>query len=150
MCDVVSVYYRWYTRYNKQRILHLHFAEHLRAPTITKVLAEEGIKTSRRGVLKLLQKHYHSKTITRLPGSGRRSLVTAEVKRIVEEKMRRDNEATDHQLHALLISKGFPISLRTILSCRTALGWTFRGSAYCQLIRTVNKVSNHTNNITYF
>ena len=31
------------------------------------------------------------------------------------------------------------ISTRTILRCRTLLGWTFRGSAYCQLIRTVNK-----------
>ena len=26
-----------------------------------------------------------------------------------------------------------------MLRCRTALGWTFRGSSYCQLIRDVNK-----------
>ena len=27
----------------------------------------------------------------------------------------------------------------SVLRCRTSLGWTFRGSAYCQLIREVNK-----------
>ncbi len=32
------------------------------------------------------------------------------------------------------------MTLRTVLRCRAALGWTFRGSAYCQLIRQQNKV----------
>lgn len=31
------------------------------------------------------------------------------------------------------------IALSTILRCCTALGWIFRGSAYCQLIRDANK-----------
>ena len=53
--------------------------------------------------------------------------------------MRLDDETTAHQLHRLLVEKGYSISLRTILRCRTALGRTFRGSAYCQLIREANK-----------
>ena len=53
--------------------------------------------------------------------------------------MRADDETTAHQLRALLQSKGYPLSLRTILRCRTSLGWTFRGSSYCQLIREANK-----------
>ena len=28
----------------------------------------------------------------------------------------------------------------TVFRCRTSLGWTFRGSAYCQMIRETNKV----------
>ena len=28
----------------------------------------------------------------------------------------------------------------TVFRCRTSLGWTFRGSAYCQMIREANKV----------
>ena len=32
------------------------------------------------------------------------------------------------------------MTLKTVLRCRAALGWTFRGSAYCQLIRQENKV----------
>ena len=54
--------------------------------------------------------------------------------------MRADDETTAVQLHKILAQEGHPISLRTILRCRTELGWTFRGNAYCQLIWNVNKV----------
>ena len=53
--------------------------------------------------------------------------------------MKQDDETTAYQLHAILVSKGYTLSLRSVLRCRTSLGWTFRGSAYCQLIREVNK-----------
>ncbi len=129
-----------YSRYTKQRILHLHLYQHQRPPTISKILEKEGIKVSRRGTLKLLSRYYRYGTIARKPGSGRPSLVTAEVKNIVEAQMQKDDETTAYQLHSLLNSLGYPLSLRTILQCRTALGWTFRGSSYCQLIRDVNKV----------
>ena len=78
-------------------------------------------------------------TITRQGGSGRRTVITEEIRKIVEEQMRRDDETTASQLHVLLTSLGYALNLRTILRCRTSLGWTFRGSAYCQLIRDVNK-----------
>ena len=54
--------------------------------------------------------------------------------------MREYDETTAYQLHSLLLSHGFNISKRTVLRYRTQLGWTFRGSAYCQLIRHANKV----------
>ena len=69
-----------------------------------------------------------------------RSKVTAEVKAIVAAQMRQDDETTAFQLHKLLVEKGYNISRRTILRCRHDLGWTFRGSSYCQLICHVNKV----------
>ena len=78
-------------------------------------------------------------TIQRLPGSGRPSKVTAAVKAIVDQEMRRDDETTAVQLYAVLKHKGIHISLATILRARQSLGWTFRGSAYCQLIREANK-----------
>ena len=53
--------------------------------------------------------------------------------------MRINDETTAYQLHGMLTEKGYSISFRTILRCRTAFGWTFRGSAYCQLIREANK-----------
>lgn len=53
--------------------------------------------------------------------------------------MREDDETTAYQLHRILTSKGYQISHRAILRCRTALGWTFRGSVYCQLIHEPNK-----------
>ncbi len=68
--------------------------------------------------------------------------LTADVKAIVDEQMQKDDETTVHQLYHLLQSRGYNISLGTILHCRKALGWTFRGSAYCQLIRDANKVKH--------
>ena len=49
-----------------------------------------------------------------------------------------DVETSAMQLHALLKSKGINISRHTILRCRSLLGWTFCGSAYCQMIRQAN------------
>ena len=86
-----------------------------------------------------MKKYEATGSIRRQVGSGRPSKVTAEIKEIVERQMRTDDETTAYQLHRLLTDKGYTISLRTILHCRTALGWTFRGSAYCQLIREANK-----------
>ncbi len=37
------------------------------------------------------------------------------------------------------MQRGVQISRTTILRGRHSLGWTFRGSAYCQLIREANK-----------
>ena len=65
--------------------------------------------------------------------------ITTEIKAVVEEEMQRDDETTAIQLHKLLVSRGYKISIQTVLRCRSSLGWTFRGSAYCQLIRDVNK-----------
>ena len=53
--------------------------------------------------------------------------------------MREDDEATATQLHTLLTACGVSISLSTILRSRSMLGWTFRGSKYCQQIRHQNK-----------
>ena len=50
-----------------------------------------------------------------------------------------DDETTAMQLHELLVHNGISISLYTVFRCREQLGWTFRGSAYCQLIREANK-----------
>ena len=78
--------------------------------------------------------------LCRLPGSGRPSKITPEIKKIVDDRMQHDDETTAVQLFHLLKEKGYSISLRTILRCRTELGWTFRGSSYCQLIRQANKI----------
>ena len=77
--------------------------------------------------------------IGRRAGSGRRSKQTADVKAIMEEAMRADDETTAVRLRAILISKGYSLSLSTLLRCRKSLGCTFRGSAYCQMIREANK-----------
>ncbi len=127
-----------YSKYKKQRILFFHF-QGIRPPTIAKLIREEGMLASRRGIAKFIERYRVTGSIGRKPGSGRPTKITEEIKAIVEEQMQRDDETTAVQLHALLQSKGYTISLPTILRCRTSLGWTFRGSSYCQLIREANK-----------
>ena len=80
--------------------------------------------------------------IARRPGSAHPSKIAAEIKVLVEQKMCEDDETAAVQLHAMLKEHGCTISLRTILRCRTSLGWTFRGSKYCQLVRKVNKAKH--------
>ena len=99
-------------------------------------LLKSSLQQVRRQVSLLL--FYDAYCLARQPGSGRRSVITAKLCSIVEEQMRRD-ETTASQVHVYLMSLGYTLDLRTILRCRTSLGWTFRGSAYCQLIRDVNK-----------
>lgn len=128
-----------FSTYKKQRIIFL-YQSRFRPPEIVKILKEDHLIASRQGVAKFIKHYRQTCTISRKHGSGRPSVITAQIKAIVDHQMTIDDETSAHQLYALLRSRGFSLSLRTILRCRTALGWTFRGSAYCQLIRQANKV----------
>jgi len=92
------------------------------------------------GVAKFLKRFVETRSLSRKPGSGRPLSITPEMKALVEAKMREDDETTAYQLCALLLSHGYNISRRTVLRCRSQLGWTFRSSVYCQLIRHANNV----------
>ena len=92
------------------------------------------------GMHKFLQKHKEMNNIERRPGLGRPTEMMAAVKALVKRKMRGDDEMTAVQLYALLFCHGHTMTLKTVLRCRAALGWTFRGSTYCQLIRQQNEV----------
>ena len=53
--------------------------------------------------------------------------------------MRFNDETTATQLQATLAEHGVYVLLATIVCNRVELGWVYRGSAYCQLIRDSNK-----------
>ena len=127
-----------YSVYKRIRII-FYYNQGYRPPTIQRLLRTEGLTASRRGISKFIHKYCEFGSIGRSPGSGRPSIITAQVKEIVEEQMQTDDETSAYQLHRLLRSRGYTISLRTVLRCRKSLGWTFRSSAYCQLIRHINK-----------
>ena len=96
---------------------------------------------------KFIAKYNKTGSLMHRPGSGCPSKITPEMKAIVEAKMKEDNEAPAYQLYALLVLNQFRIDVRIVLRFRFAFGWTFRGSAYCQLIREGNKVKWPT--VTY-
>ena len=128
-----------YSYYKKLRIIFFRL-KGLKAPEIEKRLLQEGLVATRQGIQDIIKRYEATRSIGRQPGSGRKSKVTDEIKRIVDDQMKADDETSAFQLHQLLMSKGHYLSIRTILQCRQRLGWTFRGSAYCQLIRQSNKV----------
>ncbi len=56
------------------------------------------------------------------------------------ERNRIADETTLMQLYETLVKYAVNTSVRTVLQTRQQLGWTYRGSAYCQLIREANQV----------
>ena len=128
-----------FPEYVKQRILALS-RDGLRPPTIARILAQKGVKASWQGIDKFLLRYEEDGSTSRRKGSGRPTIITKDMREIVEERMQADDETTARLLHRCLMEEhGYSSCERTALWCRTGLGWTHRGSAYCQLIRTVNR-----------
>ena len=125
--------------YTKRRIL-FYYNKGYYAPTIVGLLQKENIQVSRRGVGDFIIRFKQTGNITRRAGSGRPSKLTEDVKTIIEAAMRDDDETTVKELLEQLSTQGIFLSQRTISRCRTDLGWTTRGTAYCQMIRETNKV----------
>jgi transposase len=128
-----------YSEYLRERIL-IHHKNHLKSTTIVRTLQEEGLTASVSGVVKFLKKYKETGSDRRRLGSGRPSVISEDMLKIIDEAMSTDDETTATQLQQTLKNTGHTVSLSTILRHRTRLGWTFRGSAYCQLIRDVNKI----------
>ena len=126
-----------YSDYLKRRALFFR-SQGMSPGAVAVCLGEEGLKASRQGLAKFFKRYDATGTTTRRPGSGRPSKLTSEVLKIVEEQMQQDDETTAVQLHAILAARQYQISIATILRGCNKLGWTFRGSAYCQLIRQAN------------
>ena len=78
-------------------------------------------KGSVKSVSLLLRKLRQGQSIVRKPSTGRPSKMTQRVKDIIEEQP-------------------IKLSRSTILRCCRKLGWTYRGAAYCQIIREANKL----------
>ena len=125
--------------YAKMRILSLH-QKGCRVSFIAECLVmEDGIVVSKQGIRQFLKRYKDCGTISRKPGSGCTIKMLPMIEQIIERAMQEDDETTATQLQAKLADNGIYISLATILRNRRLLGWVYRGSAYCQLIRTVNK-----------
>jgi transposase len=124
--------------YEKQRILFFHQKGFSPSEILSAVTAE-NIVTTRQTIARFIKRFSESGSIFRKEGSGRPSKISKRVLELVERRMREDDETTAVQLHTLLTACGISISLSTILRSRSSLGWTYRGSKYCQLIRSHNK-----------
>ena len=86
-----------------------------KAPTIARLLREEGMKVNCVGIQKFLAKFEETGSIGRRIGSGKPSKTTAETKKLVEDQMYSDVKTMVYQLHKLLTGKDYSISLRAVL-----------------------------------
>ena len=125
-----------YSEYKWQRIVSLR-QDGYKAPKIAKLLAEKNLPATIQGVHKFLKKYEECGTIGRQEGAGRKTKITAEVRSV--DEMIDDDETTAEELKKTLSEHGHHVCERTALTCRTQLGWTHRGSAYCQMIYDPNK-----------
>ena len=124
--------YSWYT---KKRIIYYYEQGH-RAPLIARLLLEEDIVASRVGIAKLIGRYKRSGTIVRCPGSGRATIITPEIKTIIEEKMRLDDETTTEQLHVLLMSLDLGYLERLFSAVVQILG------GHSEVVRIANSYTN--------
>ena len=128
-----------FSDYTKQRILCLHWKGYKVSTIVEYLVLEDGIKVSKQGVRQFLKRYDNYGTIARKPGSGQPPKLSPAIQQIIDDTMREDDETTATQLQAKLASYDIYVSLATILRSRQQLHWIYRGSAYCQLIRNVNK-----------
>ena len=106
---------------------------------IVSALRLEGISTCRQTVWRLDRHIRVNGTIDPLPKSGRPTKLIDVVLQKIDSAMTRDDETTAKELVATLQDAGASISLSTALKGRRLLGWTSRGTAYCQLVRAANR-----------
>ena len=127
-----------FTEYTKQRILYFH-NQGLLSTAIQRELQKVDISASVVGIWNVIQRYKKFGTTVRRLGSGPASIVTPRVEATIEAEMEDDDETTATQLQAMLTRRGCSLSLATVKRSRSRMGCTFRGSAYCQLIRVIKK-----------
>ena len=101
-----------FSEYKRQRIVSFWHDGH-KAPTVTRILVQESLPASRQGVQKFLKKYIENGAIGRQEGSGRKSKITAEVRRLVDGKMMEDDETTAKELKIMLAEHGHHVSETT-------------------------------------
>ena len=78
-------------------------SEGFKALTIVKKLREEAIYVTQVGVHKFLCVYKATHTVNRRSGFGRPSKITAEIRKLVDQQMIKDNKTTAYHLHQLLL-----------------------------------------------
>lgn len=131
-----------------RRCLSMYARERIRQLTvqrgtdveIVEALNEEGISTCRQTVWRMRRHIENHGTIRPLSKCGRPTKLGSTVLQTIDAMMERDDETTAKELVVTLRANGISLSTTTVLKGRRLLGWTRRGTAYCQLIRAPNRV----------
>ena len=126
--------------YSRQRIKVL-LENGASTSDIVSTLRREGVVTCRQTVWRFQCHMQRHQCIAPLPKSGRKTKLTERALQCIENCMRKDDETTGKELVQAVTQTvlSVTISTTTALKGRRLLGWTRRGTAYCQLIRVPNR-----------
>ena len=129
-----------YSTYVKQRILFYRRSGKSYADIVRR-LSIEGHRVTKSGICNFLKNYKQRGTEgkARKPGTGSASKINEEIRRLIDARMEEDDETTAVELQQLLKSESYDASLSTILRWRMDLGWTSKGTKYCQMIHDANK-----------
>ena len=124
--------------YARERILKLT-RKGATVVQVVEALRREGVITCRQTVWRIQRHIEEYGTVKPLPKSGRPTKLSPTVLQSIENSMQNDDETTAKELVSILRGSGLSVSTTTALKGRRLLGWTRRGTAYCQLIRAPNR-----------
>ena len=125
--------------YIKLRILSLYWKGcKISVIKDTLVLEDESV-VSKQSICLFLKCFSEQGSIGRKPGSGMTLKLSPAILELIERCMQEGDETTATLLQTRLAAHNIHVSLSTILRNRRQLGWIYRGSAYCQLMRNENK-----------
>ena len=122
----------------RRRVISLYNSDYS-VLEISKRLDAEKVDVSPRALYNLLQKYRLKGTIRDLPRRKMPQILTEEMKRFMEERLRANDEVTARAMKNLLLEKwpDLEVSIPTIKRVRRNLGWVCTRPHYCQLIREV-------------
>ena len=133
-----------YSDYLKHRVIVLH-ERGLSSQTIVDLLAEDGLKATRQGIAQFLKRYATTCSIKRARGSDRRPKATLAVRTIAEAQMCTEMRQQQKSFAGSCARKATPSLCQPSYTADArsagpfALGWSFCGSSYCQMIREPNK-----------
>jgi transposase len=85
-----------------------------------------------------LKKFKATGSITRKPGTGRKPTKTRALLDFIDTEIEKDDEISLADLRTKLVEKGINVSISSIHRWKEELGWTSKGTKYCQMIREGN------------
>lgn len=123
----------------------MRYARHMKIRQISVALQkEDGRNISPAAVHQWLNK-YENKgeeyvySNTR-PGNSRQTVVREDHVKLIDQCMNENPERSSTDLHQTLIDRtGTCLSSSYIRKLRSSLGWTYKKTSYCQLVRDANK-----------
>ena len=101
-------------------------------------LASEGHHVTKPGISYFLKKFKDMGTITRKAGTGRKPTKTRTVLEFIDREITKDDEILLGDLKSKVEEQGLKASISSVHHWKQELGWTSKGTKYCQMVQEAN------------